>query len=27
MAPVEVDDANEHLVRTRLYPLKPKSYK
>jgi len=27
MAPVEVRDANEHLVRARLYPLKPKSYK
>ena len=27
MAPVEVDDTNEHLVRVRLYPLKPKSYK
>ena len=27
MAPVEVDDTNERLVRTRLYPLKPKSYK
>jgi len=27
MAPVEVDDTNEHLVRARLYPLKPKLYK
>jgi len=27
MAPVEVDDSNKHLVRARLYPLKPKSYK
>jgi len=27
MAPVEVDVTNEHLVRARLYPLKPKSYK
>jgi len=27
MAPVEVDDTNKHLVRARLYPLKPKSYK
>ena len=27
MAPIEVDDTNEHLVRARLYPLKPKSYK
>jgi len=27
MAPVEVDDTNEHLDRARLYPLKPKSYK
>jgi len=27
MAPVEVDDTNEHLVRVRLYPLKSKSYK
>ena len=22
-----MDDTNEHLVRARLYPLKPKSYK
>ena len=27
MAPVEVNDTNEDLVRARLYPLKPKSYK
>ena len=27
MAPVEVDDTNEHVVSARLYPLKPKSYK
>jgi len=27
MALVEVDDTNNHLVRARLYPLKPKSYK
>lgn len=27
MAPVEVDNTNEDLVRARLYPLKPKSYK
>jgi len=27
MAPVEVDDTNEHLVSARLYPLRPKSYK
>jgi len=27
MAPLEVDDTNEHLVRAGLYPLKPKSYK
>lgn len=27
MAPVEVNAENEHIVRARLYPLKPKSFK
>ena len=27
MAPTEVDVDNEHIVRKRLYPIKPKSHK
>jgi len=27
MAPAEVNADNEHIVRKRLYPIKPKSHK